>query len=185
MKFMERVNFIVKDTGKYGKGVFAIEDIKKGEKIHILSGEVISFDESIRRIKLGNESQTDSLQIGIETDIDLDEISRTFNHSCDPNAGLRKTSELFAIKDIKKGDEITYDYSATVGPNIPSSLWEMKCHCGSKICRKIIGNVLSIPKDQLNKYKELDSLQEYIKKELNIIELAGGKLPKYNKIIIN
>jgi len=177
--------FIIKDTFKHGRGVFANQNIKKGEIIHILSGEVISFDECIERIKAGKENQDDSLQVDLEMDMDLDELSRTFNHSCDPNAGVRKVSELFAIRNIKKGEEITYDYSATIGPNIPDSLWGMKCLCKSKKCRKTIRNVLSIPKKQLDEYKKIGSLQDYMKKELNLIELAGGKLPKYNKIIIS
>jgi SET domain-containing protein len=39
------------------------------------------------------------------------------NHSCDPNTYIefknlkQKNSDMYAIKDIKKGDEITYDCS--------------------------------------------------------------------------
>ncbi|MFA5888845.1 MAG: SET domain-containing protein-lysine N-methyltransferase [Candidatus Paceibacterota bacterium] len=176
--------FIVKDTGKYGMGVFTDENIKKGTVIKVFNGEIINFDECIKRIHTGAEIQSDSLQVGLEMDMDLDELSRTFNHSCDPNAGHRKISELIAIRNIKRGEEITYDYSATTGPNIPKSLWTMKCKCGSKICRKTIGNVLTIPKKQLDKYKRAGALQDYIKKELEIIKKNGGKLPKYKKIII-
>ena len=174
--------FEVRDTGKYGKGVFAVEDIKSGQTIKIFGGEVISFDETEKRIKAGEENRTDTLQVGLELDMDLDELSRTFNHSCEPNAGFRGVSELIAIKDIKKGEEITYDYSATVGPNIPRTLWEMTCDCGSANCRKVIGNVLTIPKEQLKKYREAGTLQDYILKELDIIEKNNSILPKYNKI---
>jgi len=94
---------IIKDTGKFGLGIFAGEDIKKGRVIKILSGEVISFEECERRIESGDEARTDTLQIGLALDMDLDDVSRTFNHSCSPNAGLRKTSELFALKNIRGG----------------------------------------------------------------------------------
>ncbi len=179
---MENNNFTLKDTNGYGKGVYANKNFKKGEIIYTLSGEVITFEESIRRIKSGIEKQTDSLQVGLEMDMDLDEFSRTFNHSCDPNAGLRKVSELFALRDINIGDEITYDYSATIGPNIPDSLWSMECLCGASICRKILHNVLSIPKERLDYYRREGALQDYIIKELDIIDSMGGKLPKYNPI---
>jgi hypothetical protein len=116
--------------------------------------------------------------------MDLDEFSRAFNHSCDPNAGIRKTSELIAIEDILKGEEITYDFSSTVGPNVPSSVWEMQCHCGSEKCRKVLGNVLSLPKVQLEKYRRAGALQDYIIEELRSIEKSGGKLPQYKKIVI-
>lgn len=163
-------------------GVFAAENIKKGTVIHVFSGEILTFDECVERIKSGEEDQADSLQIGLELDMDLDELSRTFNHSCDPNAGLRKISELVAIRDVKTGEEITYDYSATIGPNIPRSLWEMKCNCGSKKCRGTISNILSIPKAQVQKYKLADGLQEYIKRELEIIKLNNGVLPRYKRV---
>jgi len=181
------LKLIVKDTGKYGMGVYAGENIKKGETIKTLSGEIISFNESIERIKKGIEEQTDSLQVRLEKDMHLDELSRTFNHSCNPNAGLRKISELFALRNIKKGEETTYDYSATVGPNIVFSLWSMTCDCGSKNCRKIIGNVLTIPEKTLQRYDELEALQDYIKKELRRItrKIDGSFiLPRYKKIII-
>lgn len=178
-------NLIIKDTGKYGNGVFATKDIKEGEIIYELSGEIISFDESIRRIRIGEERQDDSLQVGLELDMDLDEFSRTFNHSCDPSAGIRKISELVALRDIKEGEEITFDYSATIGPNIPPELWTMECGCDSLKCRKILGNVLSIPKEQFEFYKSKGVLQDYILEELNKITKDGKiVLPDYKKIIL-
>ncbi len=174
----------IRKTKKYGNAVFAKEDIAKGKVIHIFSGEVITFDECIERIRAGTEAQTDTLQVGLELDMDLDEISRSFNHACEPNAGLRKISEMVAIRDIKTGEEITYDYSATIGPNIPKSLWTMDCLCEAKKCRKVISNVLTIPREQLKKYISADGVQEYIKRELEIIKLCGGKLPRYKKIKI-
>jgi hypothetical protein len=107
------------------------------------------------------------LQIGKSFYIDLDYLSRAFNHSCDPNAGIRKISELFALRDIKKGEEITYDYSAVVGPNNPPSEFSMKCKCGAKYCRGIIGNILTIPKKSLENYIKNGAVQDYIKLEFN------------------
>jgi SET domain-containing protein len=155
----------VRDTGKYGLGVFAGEDIKKGKVIRVLSGETISLKKCLERIKDGNEDNNDPLQVRSELYVDLDFLSHAFNHGCNPNAGLRKRGELFAIRKIKKSKEITYDYSMTVGPNNPPSEFTMKCGCGSKKCRKIIGNILTIPKKTLQKYKKLGAFQDYIKDE--------------------
>lgn len=170
--------------GKRARAVFADEDISAGEVIAVFSGDIISFDECIERIRTGKEEQADSLQVGFELDMDLDRLSNSFNHSCDPNAGHRKISELIAIRDIRRGDEITYDYSATIGPNVTSGVWTMECSCGTKKCRKIISNVLSIPKKQLEKYQKAGTLQDYIKRELEIIRVNGGIPPKYKKIKI-
>lgn len=174
----------IKETGKYGKGVYAKEFIPRGTIIRVFSGDILTFDECIKRIKDGAEDQADSLQIGLELDMDLDEVSRTFNHSCMPNAGLRKISELVAIEDIQVGDQITYDYSATVGPNVTSKVWSMNCECGTKECRKKISNVLTIPTKQLRKYKKADGLQAYIVRELELIRQLNGKVPKYKRIML-
>jgi len=179
-----RPRLVLRDTGKYGLGVFAGEDIKKGTVITTLRGEIIGFKECLERVRTGEEEQTDSLQVGLERDMDLDELSRTFNHSCQPNAGLRKTSELIAISGIRKGSEITYDYSATVGPNIPRRLWTMRCWCGAKNCRKSVGNVLTIPKKQIDRYRKAGALQDWIRFELDAIARNNGQLPKYQTWVI-
>jgi len=171
---------VVKSTQKYGKGVFANEDIKKGEKIHVLSGERMDSVEMAKRVNSKKEHINDPFQIGKKTYIDLDEFSRTINHSCDPNAGIRKNSELFALHDIKKGEEVTYDYSATIAP----TRWNMKCKCGLKNCRKILGDVTSIPKEQIKKYKKLGALQKYMKPLLKEVEAGKYVMPKYEILLL-
>lgn len=159
---------VIRSTKKYGKGIFAINDINKGELVYRLSGEKVSLAECWRRINLGEEDLADPFQIGLRTYIDLDEVSRVFNHSCDPNTGVRNKSDLIAVRDIKKGEEITYDYSTTVGPNIPNTEWSMLCSCNSDNCRKTISNILSLPIKQYNYYKKNMFLPDYIKK-MNLI----------------
>ena len=171
---------VIKPTKKYGNGVFAGWDIKNREVIHILSGEKMNPAEMARRVNSKREYIDDPFQIGRRTYIDLDKLSRTFNHSCDPNGGIRKTSELFALRDIKKGEEITYDYSTTIAP----TRWHMKCRCGSKNCRKVLGDVLSIPKAQLNKYKKLGALQKYMKPLLKEVESGHYIMPKYEILLL-
>jgi hypothetical protein len=149
----------VKDTEHYGAGVFAMENISQRRVIHVLAGESISIKELIQRINSGTEAPNDPLQIGMRIYIDLDVLSRTFNHSCSPNAGLRKQSELFALRTILKGEQITFDYSTTIAP----TLWRMRCRCGSATCRKIIGDVRSIPDEQLSFYRAHGALQNYMK----------------------
>ena len=166
---------VIKYTRKYGKGVFAGEDVKKGEVVRELSGERMTIDDFIRKVNSGKENIDDPLQIGRRTYLDYDELSRTINHSCDPNCGVRKVTELFALRDIKKGDEITYDYSSVIAPTV----WQMKCKCGSKNCRKIIKDVLSIPKRQREKYKKLGAFQTYMKVLLKEVDAGIYKTPKY------
>src|ERR1019366_2835844 len=101
----------LRHTGKFGKGVFTGGNIEKGSVIHMCSGDTVALNELVQRVNSGKERIDDPLQVGMRTYIDLDDFSRSFNHSCSPNSGVRKRSELFALRAIRKGEEITYDYS--------------------------------------------------------------------------
>lgn len=168
-------SLIVIDTGVYGKGVFAGKSFKKGEIIHTLSGERMTLKELVHKVNVGKENIDDPFQIGKRTYIDLDALSRTFNHSCDPNGGLRKNSELFALRDIPKGEQITYDYSMTIAP----TKWSMKCKCRSNNCRKVLGDIRSIPKSQIRKYEALGAVQRYMKEILKGLRAGTYTVPKY------
>lgn len=72
---------------------------------------------------------------------------RFVNHSCEPNCEMQKWSvhglprmALFASRDIKPGEELTYDYNFALFN--PSEGQE--CRCGSNACRGVIGNYISI-----------------------------------------
>lgn len=175
------MKFLVKDSKVGGKGVFATEKIHKGEFIHALVGEFITEEQFLGRFNSGGETYDDPFQIqdgekigdGEREEerryIDLDELSRTFNHSCNPNGGIHHLSDLFALRDINPGDEITYDYSTTVGPS--EKEFSMTCKCGEKNCRHTITNVTTISQDELKRYKRLNAFPDYVKRQLkNIIK---------------
>ncbi len=166
MNQSENEILIIKETGKYGKGVFAARDISEGEKIIKFTGEVIDLEERTRRVDNGEMGNGDGLQIDKEKYIILDPIPFLFNHSCSPNSAFKKEADLLAIRGIKKDEEITYDYSVVAGPNITPEMWTMVCKCGSSNCRKKLGNVLTLPKKVLEDYKRRGFLQDYIIKQL-------------------
>ena len=57
-----------------------------------------------------------------------------FNHSCNPNAGIKGHLLIVAMRNIKPGEEITFDYAM-----IDSEKEDyFKCNCGAKNCRKFI-----------------------------------------------
>jgi len=89
------------------------------------------------------------------------EVDDFFNHSCDPNAGLKITvtkAVLIAIKDISPGQEITWDYSTTMDEDD----WEINCNCGSNNCRGKIRDFKYLPPEIQQKYLTLDIVPEYI-----------------------
>jgi hypothetical protein len=171
----KRYKLEVKETKKYGKGVFAGEDIKIGDVVYILGGKRMDCKDLVDKVNSKKENIDDPLQIGKRTYLDLNAKSRAFNHSCNPNTGLRKTSEMFALRDIKKGEELTFDYSLTIAPTV----WKMECRCGAKNCRKVLGDILSIPKRQLEHYRKSGDVQTYMKRLLKEIESSRYKMPKY------
>lgn len=151
-------NIVIRNSDIAGKGVFANENIKKGEMIYSLGGELCTLDEIMKRVFDGVEDQSDPLGIDEEMYLDLDEISRTFNHSCNPNSYLKGKSDLIAMRDIRAGEEITYDYSTTMSDNrekiekAGGTLWTHKCNCRSENCRKIIDQFITLPKERQNFY---------------------------------
>ncbi len=146
-------NLTIKNTAKKGKGVFATRNFKKESTLlHVnLSGSnrIIS-KKDINKLSLKDRSHLDYMGKG-KYAIDYS-IFSYINHSCNPNSYVKyinlKDKCVIAIKDIKKGEEITYDYSIDAVDN-----WKMKCNCGSVNCRKIIyGNFSRLPRKLQNKY---------------------------------
>lgn len=119
-------------------------------------GELCDLAEVIRRADSGKEAPSDPLQIGDDIYLDLDELSRTFNHSCEPNAFVRGKSELVALREIQTGEEITYDYATTMHDDIERILaagrevWSCLCVCGSSHCRGRIDQFTTLP-DQVRR----------------------------------
>jgi len=88
-----------------------------------------------------------------------------FNHPCNPNSGLKIQNGkaiLVAIKNIKSGEEITWDYSTTMNEDD----WEMDCVCGSKNCRGRIRDFKYLPENVQQKYINLRIVPKYILENL-------------------
>jgi uncharacterized protein len=65
-------------------------------------------------------------------DSELDE-TELFNHSCDPNAGVKGQIVVVARRDIHNGEEICFDYDTTETSAVP-----FVCRCRSLWCRGMI-----------------------------------------------
>ncbi len=110
-------------------GLFAEENIKKGDLIIQYIGEVLTNEEADKLVN-------NRYLFYIEKDYNLNgattkNIARYANHSCNPNAESEiKNKKVFlrAIKDIEKGEEITFDY----GEEYFKEYLLGKCNCGAK-----------------------------------------------------
>jgi len=140
--------------------------ISRGERICVFQGEVFTFDEIVARIDRGeSRSGDDPLELGPDRYVDLERPYLAFNHSCDPNAALVRERDLVAIRDIARGEEISYDYSLNIGLGNPYVM-KFDCRCGSPRCRKRIANLATIPLEQLRRYYEAGAGQDYIRPQI-------------------
>jgi len=145
---------VEKDT-PLGRGCIATEKIKKNEIICKFIGPLINSHKAIE--KYGANFCT-PFQIDKDEYIDLIEPYVCFNHSCLPNAGVRNDGILFALEDIKKGQEIFYDYSTTVD----DITWTMNCLCGNDNCRKVVGDFQSVPHTRKQFYVKNKALTNHL-----------------------
>ena len=134
----------VKETPATGTGIFASRDILKDEVILEFKGPRIKIEdmEGIPR-----EVWDHLFNVDVDEYIIAREPGVRTNHSCDPNAGIVKDVFLTAMRDIKKGEQITFDYSVITADN-----WKLECKCGSPKCRKVIGNYADLPDKLKRKY---------------------------------
>jgi len=135
------------DKGIEGFGVFAKKPIRSGETILVFGGKEIVNPRTDNYI----------LQTGKNKYMRVNGRERFVNHSCNPNSGLKNSTTLVAIRDISKGDEITFDYSTCVGDE-----WKMKCLCKSKNCRKIIKAFRYLPKSLKKKYIKMKIVPRWV-----------------------
>ena len=117
-------------------GLYANRNIKQGTRIIEYKGKIISNQQSEEDSKFDNDKAIYLFKINKKYDLDGDfkfNTARLINHSCDPNcevfgSGLKVW--VYAMKNIKKGEELSYDY----GFNYDKDYKNFPCKCGSKKC---------------------------------------------------
>src|SRR5688572_29996402 len=109
-----------------GWGVYATQAINKNKRIVTYAGEKIRNQESLKRearyidkghiwcFKLNTHWVRDAAVGG--------NIARYINHSCTPNCYTRVIGDtiwIIAARNIRKGEELTYDYSTDGVGSVP------------------------------------------------------------------
>jgi uncharacterized protein len=137
----------VRNSRIQGKGVFALQRIRKGAKIIEYVGEVITNEEAERRYDDDKSERHHTFLFELDEDTCIDaayggNISRFINHSCSPNCEALidgKHIYIFAKQNLQPGVELAYDYSYDVSARRTKALLEYyACHCGSPRCRGTI-----------------------------------------------
>ena len=126
----------IKKSNIDNRGLYASRDIKDGTKIVEYKGKIITKKKVEEDPKFDNDKAIYLFNLNKRYDLDGDfkyNTARLINHSCNPNcevAGVGLKVWVYAIRDIKKGEELSYDY----GFGYDEYYKDFPCRCGSKNC---------------------------------------------------
>lgn len=152
----------------HGHGVIATDSLMAGESILYFSGRRISAQLA--------ESTPYALQVSETEFIEVLGTEKYVNHHCEPNCGIRRGNELVALRNIKSGEEITFDYSTCM---LEGHGWTMPCECLSPNCRKYIGDFDTLPLHLQLFYWSQGLVTDFITRQCGefLNQLQGQKLP--------
>jgi len=128
----------VRDTEKYGKGIFTNTGVKKDDVLAVFGGYVMRIEEEENLSKDCEDSGVQIMDDFVIASKDAEEDTDFFNHSCEPNAGFKGQIFLVAMMDIEKDCEVTFDYAMVLHPSKGAHSYKMKCFCGLDKCRGYI-----------------------------------------------
>ena len=126
----------IKKSNIDNRGLYANQDIKDGTKIIEYKGKIVTKKKVEEDSKFDNEKAIYLFNLNKKYDLDGDfryNTARLINHSCNPNcevSGVGLKVWVYAIRDIIKGEELSYDY----GFGYDEYYKDFPCKCGSKNC---------------------------------------------------
>tara|TARA_Y100000992_G_scaffold174854_1_gene117915 strand:- start:39 stop:509 length:471 start_codon:yes stop_codon:yes gene_type:complete len=142
------------------RGLYAAKNIKKDTKIIEYKGKIITVKETETNPKFDNDKAIYLFNLNKKYDLDGDfkyNTARLINHSCDPNCevdGVGLKLWIYAVKDIKENEELTYDY----GFSFDKDYKDFPCKCGAKKCVGYIVNSQS--RWRIKKSKKIKSFNK-------------------------
>lgn len=144
--------FEVRRSHIQGRGAFATQTIRKGKRVTEYLGEPITHDEADRRYEDDDAKGRHHTFLFILDDDTVLDARRTrcdakyLNHSCDPNCEtVIDDGHIWveAIKPIKLGDELVYDYQFEFDDSYDGEdIRYYACRCGTDKCR---GTIIKVP----------------------------------------
>lgn len=126
------MGLIVRSSAIHAAGCYATSAIRKGTRVAEYTGSHMTKAEADERYEELPITYLFGLGDG-STVIDGHCMAMFINHSCDPNCEteeVRGRVWIAAIRNIKPGEEITYDYCLYDGDE-----GEAACNCGAAECR--------------------------------------------------
>jgi SET domain-containing protein len=117
-----------------GLGLFASRPIKKKTRIAEYKGPILGHEEALRAEARGNRYLFEVSKHRTIDGTPRSNVARYANHSCNPNAEpviWRGRVFIKALRDIKPGEEIAYDYGTDYLKNV---IGRSNCRCSR--CRR-------------------------------------------------
>jgi len=158
-KKLWQMKYMIRESSIHNKGVFATMNIKKGNKVIEYVGKKITkkeADETYMTTLSASERDSSNgrvyiFELNSRYDIDGNVAfndARFVNHACSPNCETEIINNriwIIAAKDIKRGEEITYNYGYDL-----DDYKEHPCNC---CCCNCVGYI--VDEDHWPKLKKL------------------------------
>jgi len=134
----------VRNSPVHGRGVFAVQPIKKGMRILEYLGDRVSHEAADKRYEDHDESDNHTFLFIVDKKTVIDagvggNDARFINHQCEGNCeSVIENRRVFidAVRDIEPGQELGYDYEIGREKDDPPNVDEIyACRCGSPKCR--------------------------------------------------
>jgi len=156
MKKSRPVWHIVKRSNLHGNGVFAAQDIPAGTRILNYAGKRITPEQADDMHPVNPDDPFHTFFFALSSGKVIDggnkgNDARWINHACSPNCQAEENADgtkvrIVALRDIKKGEELFYDYGLVIDGKITKTLRKQyQCLCGSPKCR---GTMLTLPPER-------------------------------------
>ena len=126
----------IKKSNIDNKGLYASKNIKAKQIVIHYKGKLVTKKEVEKNPKFDNDKAIYLFNVNNRYDLDGDfeyNDARLINHSCNPNCevdGKGLKLWIFALRNIKKGEELSYDY----GFGYDKDYKQFVCKCGANNC---------------------------------------------------
>ena len=133
IRLLTRMALMIRSSAIHAAGCYTTTQVRKGSRVAEYTGHLMTKEEADKRYENSPVTYLFGLGDGSMV-IDGHSMTMFINHSCDANCETEEIDGhvyVVATRDIKAGEEITYDYCLYDGGED-----EANCNCGSKDCRQ-------------------------------------------------
>ena len=146
-----------------GRGIVALRPFRAGALVCRIGGRIVDSAELWRWWDRDPRRAANCLRFDEYRYLDPGQgLGAFLNHSCRPNTLIARSGrflELRASRAIPRGAEVTNDYSTLIGPD---DTWTMRCNCGERGCRRVVGRFDRVPAAVLRSYRNSDAVPAFL-----------------------